>query len=129
MEQQLNHCPFCGSSAHVMDCRAGGFSVECKECNAEIGNDYESDVGKGLYETTEEATAAWNKRAMPEVPQVEMKAEAMTPDAMYLWKLPHGEVKPVWLNKEKDGIDEYDDGWYFDDGLVGKLYGPVTIGV
>ena len=66
MDEQLKSCPFCGSESQIMDNTAGGFSVECKKCSAEIGNNYESVNSKGLYENHDSAVAGWNNRHLPE---------------------------------------------------------------
>lgn len=66
-------------------------------------------------------------KRMSTLPKVEMKAEGMEPDKPYIWALPSGEKKVVWLSKDKIGIDEWDDTWYFDDSLVGNLYGPFDL--
>lgn len=64
---------------------------------------------------------------MPVLPIVEMKAEALIKGAMYLWKLPCGETKVVWLSDDETGLDEWDDGWEFENDLAGQLYGPVGL--
>lgn len=60
--------------------------------------------------------------------------EFMKPDYFYIWHLPHGEKKVCWLNDQKDGISTYDsfkntDDWYFEDNLVGEIYGPFQINI
>jgi hypothetical protein len=74
---------------------------------------------------------------MNELKKVEMNSGALLPDCKYLWERNTGELTPVWLNDEKDGINSYDtfnaiDTWYFDagpQGLSGQLYGPFTLAV
>ncbi len=64
------------------------------------------------------------------LPKVPMQAESLEPGKLYVWYLPHGEKKIVWLNSEKNGIAGYDDfaeegeWWYFEHDLVGELFGP-----
>lgn len=68
-------CPFCGSSPDIKTggCewenpaeQERGFWIECSGCACEMGND---TVGKiegytaGIYDSEEEAAAAWNRRA------------------------------------------------------------------
>ena len=60
---------------------------------------------------------------------------SMEKGLLYIWcAQENGERKVVWLNSDEDGIAEYDmfydeDHWYFDDNLVGWLYGPFTLQV
>lgn len=58
--QALKKCPFCGSTASVRmhdrgDYPGDDYSVCC--------NNSECEIETGLYETREEAIAAWNRRA------------------------------------------------------------------
>ena len=66
------------------------------------------------------------------IPKVPMQAENLEPGKLYIWNLPHGERKVVWLNEDANGLAEYDpfheeDHWFFSDGLVGDLYGPFEL--
>lgn len=67
--------------------------------------------------------------------EVEISADSIAPAKLYLWSLPHGENKVVWLSKEKDALIEFcdfnqeGDHWFFSDNLVGRLYGHVELGV
>jgi hypothetical protein len=58
-----------------------------------------------------------------------VKAEYLERDKFYIWVLPHGEKKVVWLNKDGDGLAEYanfheEDHWFFEHNLAGDIYGP-----
>lgn len=61
------------------------------------------------------------------LPKVAMQPEVLQPDTLYLWALPFGQTKVVWLNDDGDGLAEYDDEWFFKDNLLGTLYGPVLL--
>ena len=71
---------------------------------------------------------------MNTLPKVEMKAGSLIPEKLYIWSLPHGEKKVVWLTPDKSGIAEFYGcdsenvcDWYFKDALVGELYGPFSL--
>lgn len=59
--------------------------------------------------------------------------ESMQPGELYLWKR-NKTVEVVKLNEPQDGFlvmgDDFPDyeEWYFDDELVGSLFGPVRLG-
>lgn len=59
--------------------------------------------------------------------KIEMPKELATPGEMYIWVLPHGDKRIVTVNDLGDGLDEAADKWWFDDNLVGELYGPFEL--
>ena len=65
---ELKPCPFCGGEAYIFETptyhtRSHPYSIRCNLCDLFFG--WDADRGKcgGLYETREEAAAAWNRRA------------------------------------------------------------------
>lgn len=50
---ELKPCPFCGGEAEIMGYRYDCKWIICKKCMAETA----------AYETSEQAIAAWNRRA------------------------------------------------------------------
>lgn len=61
------------------------------------------------------------------LPKVEMKGAAIQPGELYIWDMDGDRQKVVWLNDEQDGINESDGSWYFEDNLIGQLYGPLKL--
>lgn len=57
---------------------------------------------------------------------IEIKKSAITPEKMYLWRRPCGEITPVWLSDCGDYLDEWEDCWEIE-GLAGELFGPITL--
>lgn len=55
--------------------------------------------------------------------------ESMEPGKLYLWSRRELDAILVMLNPDRDGFVDLceEDDWYFDDGLVGKLYGPIEL--
>lgn len=56
--KRLKPCPFCGGEAkldvHVFGKLGNTFGIRCTECQAQT---------RGFYDTADEATEAWNRRA------------------------------------------------------------------
>ncbi len=61
------------------------------------------------------------------LPKIEMQASSLIAGQKYIWRVDGERQKVVWLNDEGDGLAEYEDEWWFDDGLIGELYGPFEI--
>jgi hypothetical protein len=65
-----------------------------------------------------------------ELPKVEMNAEALDVGVFYLW-VANKEAKVVWLSPDGLGICTYEvfgcDTYFFENNLIGQLYGPLTI--
>lgn len=55
--------------------------------------------------------------------------ESMEPGKIYIWSTREKDGVLVMLNPDRDGFVELheEDDWYFDDGLIGKLYGPIEL--
>ncbi len=64
----LKPCPFCGGRAHIWKVeprlhrpsRNNDYCVVCNECDLLFG--FDEDYG-GIFDTEQEATEAWNRRA------------------------------------------------------------------
>ena len=57
MLEELNLCPFCGSKAEVVECRAYSrngriYQIKCEGCQVDIGE----------FDTEAALAAEWNKR-------------------------------------------------------------------
>ena len=70
---ELLSCPFCGSMGEIRDSediltKQYTFYIRCtnKDCYCKLGENYVYDSAEHLYNTFNEAKAAWNKRVVNE---------------------------------------------------------------
>ena len=61
------------------------------------------------------------------LPKLEMKASSLIAGKKYIWRIDDEIQRVVWLNSDGDGLSEHDDEWWFDDDLIGELYGPFEL--
>ena len=69
-EPKLLPCPFCSGDAKLVevDSYKPTFCIECTQCPANVGKEMGtiSGLDHAYFDLSDEAVAAWNRRAKPE---------------------------------------------------------------
>lgn len=95
MTEQLKPCPFCGGDAQcgwreTGDDGGGEGFVECLNCPVDMCSEFVSWIHndeKKRQESTMEAIHAWNTRARPAAPAVDIEALKHERDTLKYWQL------------------------------------------
>lgn len=70
---------------------------------------------------------------MAKLQKVDMNPKVLESGKLYIWSLPYGEDKVVWLSEDRTALvahnDFSEDGefWFFDCNLSGSLFGPFEL--